>query len=236
MQLNRIGFSRYITLEWLDETARLTNEFKDPDMVKQALHQIINDHEGEEAKRKTIDVLTRAWTRVDESHLLLRNEALNLYPRVNSTEKIMLHWGQLTLAYPIFHDVTETFGRLHDLQGSVSKNQIKRSIKKKWGDRTTLNRTVDRIIQSLTNWGIVKEDNSSLQINKKISTYSMDLERWLLISILEYRKPGLISFNDLKSYSSLFPFTLKISLSELLNSPRVEVITQGSNISLLKIK
>jgi len=236
MQLNIIGFSRYITLDWLNETARLTKELKDPDQVKQVLQQIINGHEGEEAKRKTIDVLTRAWTRVDENHIWLRDEALKLFEKSNSREKTFLHWGILTLAYPIFHDVTETIGRLSNLQGSVTINQVNRSIKKGWGDRTTLNRTVGRIIQSLTSWGIVAGDNGSLQINKKISTFNIELEKWLLMTIMQYRKPKLISYNDLIAYPALFPFSLEITLSQLRDSPRIEIINQGSNISLLKIK
>ena len=188
MHLKRIGFSRYITLEWLNETARLTKETQDPEEVKRILSQIIDGHEGEEALRKTIDVLTRTWTRVDENHTKIRDEALELFNQVNSKEKIFLHWGMLILAYPIFVDVVELIGKLSQLQGYVSINQVKRSIKNEWGDRTTLNRTIDRIFQSLENWGVIFSEEHNYKINVKLSTSKEELQLWILRSFLEHKK------------------------------------------------
>lgn len=234
MHLKRIGFSRHITLEWLNETARLTKEIQDPEEVKQILSQIIDGHEGEEARRKTIDVLTRTWTRVDENHTKLRDEALDLFNQVNSKEKIFLHWGMLILAYPIFHDIIELIGKLSQLQGYVSINQVKRNIKKEWGDRTTLNKTVDRIFRSLGNWGVIRSEEQYYKMNTQISTYKEELQLWLLTSLLEYKKPSPIYYQDLLNSPTLFPFKLNITIKTLEKANKIEIINQGSNIQMVR--
>lgn len=234
MRLNRIGFSRYITLEWLNETARLTQELETPEEIKQTLNQIIYEIEAEEAKRKTIDVLTRTWARVDESHKRLRDEALNFLNTVNPQEMIILHWGLLIIAYPIFHDVTASIGRLSNLQGAVTVNQIKRSIKKDWGDRTTLNRTVDRIVQSLLNWNIIQQTDKTYIPTKQIKTKKIELQTWLLNTIIEHNKPSPINYQDLTNAPTLFPYQLNITIRQLQERTDIEIINQGSNTHLLK--
>ena len=236
MRLNRIGFSRYITLDWLNESARLTIELDNPDEVKEALNQIIYEIEGSEAKRKTIDVLTRTWTRVEEEHNNLQRHALELYKKAYNQERIILHWGMLVLAYPIFHDVTEQIGRLSNLQGFTTVNQVTRSIKKDWGDRTTLNRTVGRIFQSLHNWKILQQNEKRYTPIPKQTTNKTELETWLLTTLLTHHKPKPINYQDLITHSTLFPFQLKTTLKQLQNILTIETINQGSNINLIKVK
>jgi len=235
MRLNRIGLSRFIALEWLNETARATKELRDPEQVKEALQDTIESHEGKEAKRKTIDVLTRAWSRVDDEHTGLRDEALDMFDAVNSSEKLMLHWGLLLLGYPIFRDVTEVIGKLSNLQGYVTISQVKRSVKKDWGDRTTLNRTVDRIFQSLVEWNVLQSTEGSFKINKKTYSPKVNVQKWLLTSLLQSIKPRLVSSDDLLTHPSLFPFTIDITIKQLIESSKIEIINQGSNIYMMKI-
>lgn len=235
MRLNRIGLSRYIALEWLNETARATKEFRDPEQVKEVLQNTIDSHEGKEAKRKTIDVLTRTWARVEDEHVSLRDEALDIFDSDNSIEKIMLHWGLLLLAYPIFRDVTESIGKLSNLQGYVTISQVKRSIKKDWGDRTTLNKTVDRIFQSLVEWNVLQGTDGSFKLNKKICASKVNVQKWLLTSLLQSIKPRLVSSDDLLTHSSLFPFSFDITIKQLTECSKIEIINQGSNIYMVRI-
>ena len=236
MRLNRFGFSRYITLDWLNETARLTIELDNPDGVKETLNQIIFEIEGNEAKRKTIDVLTRTWTRVEKEHIDLQRQALELFLKAYGRERIILHWGMLILAYPIFHDVTEQIGRLSNLQGYTTVNQVTRSIKKDWGDRTTLNRTVGRIFQSIQNWKILQQNEKKYTPTPKQTTIKTELETWLLTTLLTHYKPKPINYQDLITHPTLFPFQTKTTQRQLRDNPNIETISQGSNIDLIKIK
>jgi len=236
MKLKRIGFSRNITLEWLDETARYTSEMKDHEKVRQALNYTVTSHEGQEAKRKTIDVLIRTWTRVSEEHLKLRDHAIELLRDTRSEETIWLHWGLLLLAYPIFYDVSNTIGRLLALQGEVTTGQIKRSISKDWGERTTLNRTISRIIQSLKDWNILRNsENNTYRLTKKIETKNVDLQIWILEALINSDPSRTIILQEIPRTPPLFPFTITLNTTQIINSKKFEIINQASNIQLIKL-
>jgi len=237
MRLKRIGFSRNITLEWLDETARYTVEMGDHEKVRQALNYAVTSHEGQEAKRKTIDVLIRTWTRIPEEHIKLRDQAIELLKEIRPEEKIWLHWGLLLLAYPIFHDVSNTIGRLLALQGEVTTGQIKRSILKDWGERTTLNRTISRIIQSLKDWNILRNsEKNSYQLAKKRETKNVELQIWILEALLNADSSKTTTIQEISRIPSLFPFTITLNTTQIMNSKKFEIINQASNIQLIKFK
>jgi len=235
MRLKRIGFSRYIALEWLNETAIYTAKIGDPEQVRRALNLSINSHEGEEAKRKTIDVLTRIWTRVPEDHIHLRDQALKSLKETRPDEKIWLHWGLLLLAYPIFYDISNTIGRLLVLQGHVTTGQIKRNIIKDWGERTTLNKTISRIIQSLKNWRVLQNTNSNYILTGNKETNNTNLQIWLLESLLKSDPTKVITLQEISRISPLYPFTINLNVTQIINSRRIELINQASNIQLLKL-
>ena len=236
MRLKRIGFSRNITLEWLDDTARYTAEMGNHEKVRAALNYTITSYEGQEAKRKTIDVLIRTWTRVPEEHIKLRDQAIALLKETRPEEKIWLHWGLLLLAYPIFYDVTATMGRLLALQGQVTRGQIKRSIVKDWGERTTLNRTISRIVQSLKDWNIFRNsENNTYQLVKKRKTKNVNIQIWLLEALLNADPSQTITLQEISRIPSLFPFTITLSTTPIITSKRFEIINQASNIQLVKL-
>jgi len=235
MRLKRIGFSRNITLEWLDETARYTAEMGDHEKVRQALNYTVTIHEGQEAKRKTLDVLIRTWTRVPEEHIKLRDHAIELLKDVRSEDTIWLHWGLLLLAYPIFYDVSNMIGRLLTLQGKVTTSQIKRRIVKDWGERTTLNRTISRIVQSLKDWNILRNSNNTYQLAKKRETKNVELQIWLLEALLKADPSKTTILQEISRIPSLFPFTITINTTQIINSKKFEIINQASNIQLVKL-
>jgi len=236
MRLKRIGFSRNITLEWLDETARYAAEMGSHEKVRKALDYTITSHEGQEAKRKTIDVLIRTWARVPDEHNNLRDQAITFLSEIKPNEKIWLHWGLLLLAYPIFYDVSNTIGRLIAIQGNVTTSQIKRSIVKEWGDRTTLNKTVSRIIQSLKDWNILQSsENNTHQLTRKKETTNVQLQIWIIEALLNADPSKIITLQDISRIPSLYPFIINLSTTQIINSKRFEIINQASNIQLVKL-
>ena len=63
-----IGFSRTITLDWLDVTASLCVQNIEPLSIRQHLSETISGAvTGTEAQRKTIDVLLAIWVKTEKS-------------------------------------------------------------------------------------------------------------------------------------------------------------------------
>jgi hypothetical protein len=238
MRLKRIGFSRFIKKTWLDGAALSLRETENQDDAREYLERwLIGEDLGKEAKRKTIDVLTRIWIRVPDDQLDFREKGKKLYFELKNPERIYVHWGLMLIAYPIFHDVASTIGRLLSLQGKFTAGQIKRGIIKEWGDRTTLTRSVERILQSMIDWDIIKKNAKTKEYNntKKIKTENAKLKLWITEAILRSGEKQAFSIHELERHPSIFPFEYEIPIKEVKESEQFELLVQGLNNQTIRI-
>ena len=82
-----IGFSRTITLDWLDVTASLCVQNFEPLKIRQHLAETISGTvHGIDAQRKTIDVLSAIWVKTEKSTPQIRQQALAIFPTLSSSE------------------------------------------------------------------------------------------------------------------------------------------------------
>jgi hypothetical protein len=175
MAPDRIGFDRLIRLRWLDRAALLAAELREPDALHQAmLAQLAGELPGVDARRKTANVLTRIWWRVPEEHVPLRDEALAQMVDCTPEERLLFHWGMCLLAYPIFRDVAATVGRLSRLQGTFRQVQVVSRISAEWGNRSTLETAVPRIVRSFVDWGalVVAEEKGTYRVGTQMGQRS----------------------------------------------------------------
>lgn len=243
MEKQTIGFDRELNLSWLDLAAGLVLEGFDVDQIRQELiARLANEIPGSEACRKTVTVLTRIWSRVPEEHQALRAEALALLPRLPPEERLWLHWGMSLLAYPFFHDVAGTVGRLLHLQGEVESAQVLRRIRETWGQRTTLKRAVPRTLRTCLAWGVIREVPSARYVYEAASPRQTDdptLALWLMECILQ-SSLGPIAHNgrqlplaELVQSPAAFPFDLTPHLAALRRSDRFEISRQGLDLEMV---
>lgn len=239
MKLKRVGFGRHIRLRWLDAVAGKMYEHRDTTLVRKYLEVLLEkDILGNEARRKTIDVLTRIWIRVPHTLEELRDQALNAFIEIEPHERIWLHWGMILNSYPIFYDVVSAIGRLLSIQGEVSTGQIRRAIIEEWGDRTTIRRSVARIIQSIKDWSILQntEKESKYIALTNLTSTNTELQIWLLEAALRAEKSNSIPLSQLFRIPALFPFKVQVPYTELYNSKKFEITQQGLDIQMISLR
>jgi len=213
MAPDRIGFDRLIRLRWLDRAALLAAELRDADKLHQAvLAQLAGELPGVDARRKTANVLTRIWWRVPEEHVPLRDEALAQIKGCTPEERLMYHWGMCLLAYPIFRDVAATVGRLLRLQGVVRQAQVVSRISAEWGNRSTLETAVPRIVRSYVDWGVlvVAEEKGTYRAGTQIALARRGMASWLLTTVRTVRASDLPA-GELSSAPEVFAFRISSS-------------------------
>ena len=239
MKLRRIGFSRFISREWLDLVARTLIETGDAEKAQSRLKDYFGEEAlGEVARRKTLDVLSRIWIRVPENHREFRDRGLDLFQRVRLDERLWLHWGMILVAYPVFLDIVVITGRLLGLQGEVTSGQIRRGIVSEWGDRTTLTRSVGMILQSMRDWGVLVK-NGKTEPNtqsRKIESENVGVNLWLIEAVLRAEDTTALPVARLERHLALFPFNIKLSRSELLESTYFELSRQGLNRQMISLR
>ena len=217
MTPDRIGFDRLIRLRWLDRAALLAAALRDTDKLHQAvLAQLAGELPGVDARRKTANVLTRIWWRVPDEHLPLRDEALAQITGCTPEERLMYHWGVCLLAYPLFRDVAATVGRLLRLQGVVRQAQVVSRISAAWGNRSTLETAVPRVVRSFVDWGVlvVAAEKGTYRAGASITVAHKESAGWLLTTVGWSRSPDL-PISNLLLAPDLFMFLISPSIGDL---------------------
>lgn len=231
-----IGFDRRLELDWLDATVGLCQESLDPGVVAGQLRQkLAHEITGDEARRKTVTVLLRTWVNVPMEASQLRDEALQLAAKVNPEERLWLHWGMSLLAYPFFRDVAATVGQLSRLQGTFSQAQVQRRMIENWGQRTTLQRAVRRLLRTFVDWGAMQDTDvrGSYDVAPPRRTEDRALALWLLDCALQAKEAEQVPLREFGQLSYTFPFDLLPFIGDVRRSERFEVARQGLDMEMV---
>ena len=233
-----IGFDRKVQLDWLDATVGLYQQSLDPSVIGAQLKQRLESEiSGAEARRKTATVLLRIWVNVPEKHKSLHDEALHLAGRVQPNERLWLHWGMSLLAYPFFRDVAAVVGQLGRLQGVFSLAQVQRRTIEGWGQRTTLQRAVQRLVRTFFEWGVILEAEAkgSYTLAPACKTDNRDLALWLLDCALRAHGSEQVLLQELGQLPYTFPFDLFPFIGDVRRSERFEVDRQGLDLEMVAL-
>ena len=161
MEHRLVGFDRKIRLSWLDATADWAAQGLSAAAIRKRLDRLLDDQIAgkgwHSARGKTITVLMHVWVLVPDTLVPLRDDGLLLLRDRGEDGRLPLHWGMCLAGHPFFRDVTSTTGRLLSLQGTAALSQIVRRVTESWGTRSTVTRTVQRIVRSFVAWGVVVE-------------------------------------------------------------------------------
>jgi len=227
-----IGFSRTVHLDWLDATASLRLQTDDPQLIRRELELFLESYlSGKDARRKTIDVLLGIWVKSAASAPDLRKAALKLFQNAyTSDDHLWVHYGLALIYYPIFRYVIATIGQLSRLSDSLTRNQIKAQVAAEWGHLGALDRSVERICASLTEWGLFPQSekkNEYRAARRELQTSNPQLEIWLLACALHAHPAEAILATDLLRLPELFPFDLQVTVRDLKQSHWFTVQREG---------
>lgn len=234
-----IGFSRTIMLDWLDVTASLCVQNFEPLKIRQHLAETISGTvHGIDAQRKTIDVLSAIWVKTEKSAPQIRQQALAIFPTLSSSEeRLWLHYGMTLVCYPFFRKCTAAIGQVSRTDELITRKMIKDRIAGDYGHLGALDRSVERIIASLTNWGALgnTDQNDKYQISSRKFQSTDVMQSWLLSCALFSHPSEAIPFDDLIHLPELYPFKFTIGVDNLRRDSRFEVQRQGGGLEMVKV-
>lgn len=235
--LKRIGFDRVIKLDWLNKTAMICANRENlcglkSNEVKTILDEYLEGHVSGENKRKTINILIRTWVNTDHEHIHIRDSALELIKTADENEKPAIHWCMLMLAYPIFLDVVFTIGKLIDLQNGFSLSMVRRRIYEIWGERSTLKYAIDKIVRSITEWGVIEDGDKSGDYKRKeqFTISNSEVKLLLIEAYLTASKRAYLQFMEVNKLHELFPFKLDLGLEDFHGSEIFSTNKMGMDI------
>lgn len=228
-----IGFARTVTRDWLDSAAALRLETDDAGQIRAALDSKLQPHlAGKEFRRKTIDVLIGIWCRSQATAPALHASALRFYAQAyTSEEHLWVHYGLALIQYPIFRSTAATIGQLGRLNEALTRRQIKEQAAADRGHLGDLDRSIERICASLTEWGLLPEAARRFTYRpaqRVLRSENRALQSWLLACALHAHPAGALIISDLLRLPELFPFDLTaVSIAQLVQAGWFSVAREG---------
>ena len=180
--LPAIGFDRYISRSWLDVAIDVAADRMPRTRLIGLLEQ---DIVGVEARSKTSIILNRMWL---SPHPLLADyvaRGVALHAADPDVDTLALHWGSALCSHPFFASIAEFIGRLLHLHGEFTSAQITRRLKEQYGDRASILRAAEAVLQTLVGWGVIKLEDPKARLfraRKPMPITSVAASAWLMES------------------------------------------------------
>ncbi len=139
--------------------------------------------------------------------------------------------------HPFFFDVATHVGKLIKLHGQANRSQIKRRMTETWGDRSTLERAIQHVLRSMTQWGLLRsgEEHGSLIGPAQRININDEVGELLVHSILLGHGKGL-PFSHLINHPALFPFAVAATARDLMRNPIFRVQRQGDQSDFVELQ
>jgi len=225
-----IGFNRTITLKWLNAAANLRSQTDDLATLRQGLEEVlIDDMQGVDARRKTIDVLVNIWAKASEVSPSLHAAALELLPEVSEPQRIWLHYGLTLVYFPFFRQCASIIGQISRVRDTFTRQMVKERLAGEMGHFGSLNRSAERVMASLVDWNILIHQN---KIDNRLAVPPLTIDQsgvqsWLLACALFSHPANELPFTDLLNLLELFPFRFTVKLDDLRRSNQFIIQRQG---------
>ena len=225
-----IGFNRTIKLRWLNAAANLRSQTDDLATLRQGLEEVlIDDMQGVDARRKTIDVLVNIWAKASEVSPSLHAAALELLPEVSEPQRIWLHYGLTLVYFPFFRQCASIIGQIARVRDTFTRQMIKDRLAGEMGHFGSLNRSAERVMASLVDWNILIQQNKTenrLAV-PPLGIENLGVQSWLLACALFSHPANELPFTDLLNLPELFPFRFTVKLDDLRRSNKFIIQRQG---------
>ncbi|MBP9217964.1 MAG: hypothetical protein KBD39_02370 [Sterolibacterium sp.] len=231
----RIGFDRFISLEWATAALKVRAGVAQLDDLEALLDAA---GLGAAARTKTRTVLNRLWLQPRAELVDYADRGVAIFKANPDVPVAALHWGMAVATYPFFGKVAELIGRLSALQGDCASAEIHRRMSETYGEREGTYRMTNMVIQSQAGWGAVERVEKGKRVIRLAATAidNDELTAWLIEAAVRYvGKP--VSVPSLQSLPVLFPFTLSQPLSWLVsNSTHLVMRSEGPGNQLVALR
>lgn len=231
----KIGFDRFIALEWAAAALRVRAESGSNDDLNELLDAA---GLGVEARKKTRTVLNRLWLQPRPELADFAQRGVDIFKSDPGVPIAALTWGMAIAAYPFFGKVAELVGRLSSLQGDCASAEVHRRMSEVYGEREGTLRMTNMVLQSQASWGAIErvERGKRLVRMEPVSVSTKDTTAWLIEAVLRYVGKAL-PVSALSSQAVLYPFTLDQSLGYLVSkSSNLVVHSQGPSSQFVTLQ
>jgi len=241
-----VGLSLRLQLDWLEHTATLQLSGASEDEIREELHRLLQgtvsvgvSSSKHSTRRKVICNLMKIWVTVPSCLGTFRDEGLQHLQNLPLEQHLSIHWGMTTAVYPFFQLLTETVGRLLNLQDTITSAQVYRRVQEQMGDRSTVARATRRGLRTLIDWRVL-QDTEEKGVYKAAPIQPIEdgsVALWLIEATLIASDFSSSPLRVVTQMPSLFPFRLDApTLEKYIPQSRLEMSRQGLDEKVVILK
>jgi hypothetical protein len=231
-----IGFDRYVPRHWLDAAlAAAVGEADRTAVVSLLADEVV----GVEARSKTMIILNRIWLSPHPTLVSFAAAGSAICEAKPDINRLPLHWGMALASHPFFATVADTIGKLLKLHGEFTSLQVNRRLKEQLGDRASVLRATEAVMQTLIEWGAIQEAagrKRTFIAGQPVAVKSTAASMWLLEACL--RATGRTLALGEKSNLLFALRTDPLRESDFARQSRLRLTTSGAGsptVSLAKL-
>ena len=199
---------RNLELRWLD--AALTAALQPASLEEQRgfLEDVLSeDLPSRDARSKTRTALVRIWLNPPERARSMLRWALDIYD--SGVDTRVLHVGAMLATYEFFGGVCATVGRELYLNEDVDTRAVRRDLRARYGERSTVDRAASRAVRTLRAIGaLTGELGSETSAATDRMPVPMSHGRWLAHAVMLSRARSEMDAREVAAAPELFMFRL----------------------------
>ncbi|MGC8488166.1 MAG: hypothetical protein ACP5QO_08095 [Clostridia bacterium] len=225
---------RVLKPAWLDAACALAAQGLGAQEAHRRLDALLGPSlPGATARSKTRTALAHIWLTPPGEAAELVRWATQHFADVRDTR--FLHLGAMMACYPFFADVCTCVGRALGTRGEVVTPDVRRRLRRQWGDTSTVDVAARRAISTLRAFGaLTGVPGASLSQQGDRLIVPDGFEGWVLHALLVARQATAVYARDASSAPELFMMRLPLSVGQSYSG--LQQFTEGHGTLVLQAR
>ncbi|GAP11860.1 hypothetical protein BECAL_03054 [Bellilinea caldifistulae] len=225
-------FDRFIRYEWAEFALNVAMQKGDPSQIKPFL---IMQGIAPQSGRRTANILSNMWFPKEPLYQRLKEKAVVLLPNLSTNEHLALHWGMSLCIFPIFSQTVKIIGSLSKIQETITKQEVISRILGEYSNQITIKRSIERIIQTLLNWGVLEQRENGFITSSPRIISNTELIEWLFEAVILKSPDRYLPLQDLIRANEIFPFDIQLPILSIYENPSFSIHRDASGEEIIGI-
>lgn len=230
------GIDRFIALRWADYALDLWIA-ANPSVESSAQLMAFLEQEikGIESRNKTSYQIRRLWLDPGAKTQFLRSQVTQHGIAEVIFSRPVLHLGMAINVFPLFREVCGIIGRLTGLQGVCTRQETCQRVMEKYGNPTSIPRSVDRVFQTLVDWQLLEKTGKNYTV-RLIQVENLALAGWFMQALLFTLTDRQLTFSDLQTIPERLGVQFQGEREIIRAIPNLYVIRDGTTVERVGLK
>lgn len=226
-----IGIFRVLSIDDLDETARLLKKYSPSDA-----YDILNDRlkekaRGQEGRRKLINNLMAVWGNGKNEPLKYQKKAIETYSSLSQDEQKVMHYLLALIAFPLLAFEAKLAGTYLMMIDTITSKTFMNEVMNVYGNSSTVTRSVSNGFGILRELGFLKQVKPGVYSlgDKQITVTSSILKELIVFSALANSKADTLTLDSINKDKTFFGLDFIITHKDI-ESDIFEIVIERTDI------